>query len=54
VSKLPGTVGWASLPTPQALSQGPTMATVTTDGTYHIFVTANYGAGLWRYVEPLQ
>jgi len=54
VSKLPGTVGWAPLATPKTLSQGPTMATVTTDGTYHIFVTANYGACLWRYVEPLQ
>jgi hypothetical protein len=48
----PGVGTWSSLATPAAMSQGPTMATVTYDGNYYIFVTANYGAGLWRYVEP--
>jgi hypothetical protein len=25
---------------------------VTSDGTRFFLVTANYGAGLWRYIEP--
>ena len=27
-------------------------AAVTSDGTRFFVVTANYGAGLWRYIEP--
>lgn len=54
VADQPGTGTWAALATTSIPPQGPTMATVTSDGTYHIIITANYGAGLWRYVEPLR
>jgi hypothetical protein len=33
---------------------GAVEAAVTNDGTYNIILTANWNAGLWRYVEPLQ
>jgi hypothetical protein len=49
---LPATSGWALLAAQPAATQGPTWATVTNDGTYNIIVTANYGSGLWRYIEP--
>jgi hypothetical protein len=31
---------------------GAVQAAVTSDGTHHVIVTANWNAGLWRYVEP--
>jgi hypothetical protein len=48
----PGTGTWTSLDTPDAMTQGPTWGAATSDGTHGVIVTANYGAGLWRYVEP--
>ena len=27
-------------------------AAVSNDGTHNVIVTGNWGAGLWRYVEP--
>ena len=48
----PGTGTWTSLITPDAMDEGPTWAAVTSDGVHNILLTANYGAGLWRYVEP--
>jgi len=45
-------LAWTAGTTPAAMAQGPTWAAVTHDGTYNVIVTANYGAGLWRYVEP--
>jgi len=34
------------------MSQGPAQAAVTSDGIHRIVVTANWNAGIWRYVEP--
>ena len=48
----PGSTGWASPGTPAGMQQGAAQAAVTSDGTHNIIVTANWGAGLWRYIEP--
>ncbi len=48
----PGTAGWTSPATPAAMREGAAQAAVTSDGTRFFVVTANYGAGLWRYIEP--
>jgi photosystem II stability/assembly factor-like uncharacterized protein len=48
----PGTGTWTSVATPTAMTQGATQAAVTYDGAHYVFVTANFSAGVWRYVEP--
>ena len=48
----PGTGTWASPATPAAMKEGAAQVAITNDGTRFIFVTANYGAGLWLYIEP--
>jgi hypothetical protein len=48
----PGIAGWTSPTTPAAMREGAAQAAVTSDGTRFYLVTANYGAGLWRYIEP--
>ena len=48
----PGTGTWASPATPAAMKQGAAQVAITYDGTRFVFVTANYGAGLWLYIEP--
>ncbi len=48
----PGTGAWTSPATPAAMREGAAQATVGFDGTRFFVVTANYGAGLWLYVEP--
>lgn len=48
----PGTGAWTLVPTPATMLQGAAQVAITTDGTRNVFVTANYGAGLWLYVEP--
>jgi hypothetical protein len=53
IAPQPG-LSWTAAATPAEMTQGPTQAAVTSDGTYNIVVTANYNAGLWRYVEPTQ
>lgn len=52
VAAQPGAAGWTAPSTPTAMSQGPAESAVTNDGTHNIVLTANYNAGLWRYVEP--
>ena len=52
VGAQPGTGTWMKATTPAAMTQGPTQAAVTSDGTHSIIVTANFNGGLWRYVEP--
>jgi len=49
---LPGTGTWVSPGTPAAMKQGAAQAAISNDGTHNVIVTANWGAGLWRYVEP--
>jgi len=48
----PGTGPWTSMPAPPGMTQGASQGTVTTDGVNSYVITANYHAGLWRYVEP--
>jgi hypothetical protein len=38
--------------TPAGMTVGAAQAAVTNDGTHDIIVTANWGAGIWRYIEP--
>jgi photosystem II stability/assembly factor-like uncharacterized protein len=52
VAAQPGTGVWTMPGTPQAMTIGAAQAAVLDDGTHAIIVTANWGAGLWRYVEP--
>jgi hypothetical protein len=47
----PGT-SWTSPGTPVEMTQGAAQAAVTNDGTHNVIVTANWGAGVWRYIEP--
>jgi hypothetical protein len=49
---LPGTGTWTAQPTPSGMTQGPPQFAVLNDGTHNILVSANFNAGLWRYVEP--
>ncbi len=48
----PGTGTWTRPATPPAMRQGAAQVAIGFDGTRNYFVTANFGAGLWRYVEP--
>jgi hypothetical protein len=48
----PGKTGWGSAATPAGMTQGPGQAAVTNDGSNYIILTANWSAGIWRYVEP--
>jgi hypothetical protein len=50
----PGAGDWTEPGTPESMTQGPAQAAVTSDGVNHIVLTANYNAGLWRYVEPAE
>jgi hypothetical protein len=67
VGDLPGTGTWTTPATPPAMvgepggcknsdgsgfCGGTVQAAATSDGTHNIIVTANWNAGLWRYVEP--
>lgn len=47
----PGITGWAPMATPSSMWTGPTAAAVVFDGQRYVIVTANWMAGLWRYVE---
>jgi hypothetical protein len=47
----PGTGGWTAMPTPAGMTAGAAQAVVVFDGSKYVTVTANWLAGLWRYVE---
>jgi hypothetical protein len=47
----PGTA-WSTLATPPEMTNGPSNANVTNDGSHDVIVSANWLAGIWRYVEP--
>jgi hypothetical protein len=47
----PGIFGWARMPTPSGMAIGPAQATTVFDGTNYAVLTANWRAGLWRFVE---
>jgi hypothetical protein len=52
LSAQPGTGEWTMPGTPKEMTIGPAQAVVLHDDTHAIVVTANWGAGVWRYVEP--
>jgi hypothetical protein len=54
VGDQPGTGSWSAPGTPAEMTLGPAQAAVTYDGKNYIILTANYGSGLWRYVEPAE
>jgi photosystem II stability/assembly factor-like uncharacterized protein len=50
---LPGATGWANTPArPSNMLLGPAQVATTFDGAHYILVSANWAAGIWRYVEP--
>ncbi|HEX4341268.1 MAG TPA: hypothetical protein VH062_35405 [Polyangiaceae bacterium] len=48
----PGTGTWSMPGTPTAMRIGAAQAAVANDGVHDVIVTANWGAGLWRYIDP--
>ena len=47
----PGITGWERVPRPPEMAIGAAQTATVFDGTNHIIVTANWRAGLWRFVE---
>jgi hypothetical protein len=47
----PGASGWKRSPTPPEMAIGAAQSATVFDGKDYIIVTANWKAGLWRYVE---
>jgi hypothetical protein len=52
LAPLPGTGTWTQPGTPAGMTNGAAQVAVTSDGVHNILVAGNWGAGLWRYVEP--
>jgi hypothetical protein len=50
-ARAPGT-SWTSDPTPNGMTNGAARFATASDGSHHVVVSANWLAGLWRYVEP--
>ncbi len=48
---VPGISGWTAMTTPSNMTSGAAQAAVVYDGSRYVIVTANWLAGLWRYVE---
>ncbi|MBC7844375.1 MAG: Ig-like domain-containing protein [Gemmatimonadaceae bacterium] len=48
----PGTGTWTTPTTPAAMRMGGAQVAIGTDGTRFYMVSANYGAGLWLYIDP--
>jgi photosystem II stability/assembly factor-like uncharacterized protein len=48
----PGTGEWKMPATPKDMKIGAAQVAVTNDGKHAILVSANWSAGLWRYIEP--
>ncbi len=52
LSPQPGTGLWTAPGSPAGMTQGPNEIALTFDGFHYALVSANYNAGLWRYLEP--
>lgn len=48
---VPGITGWERMATPPEMPIGAAQAVTVFDGKNYVIVTANWKAGLWRYVE---
>lgn len=46
-----GVTGWRSMAAPREMEIGAAQAATVFDGTNHVIVTANWRAGLWRFLE---
>jgi hypothetical protein len=51
VAPTPGITGWTTASPPSEMVIGPAQTVTVFDGTHYVIVTANWLAGLWRYVE---
>jgi photosystem II stability/assembly factor-like uncharacterized protein len=51
VAPIPGITGWVTASPPAEMVMGPAQTVTVFNGTHYIVVTANWLAGLWRYVE---
>jgi hypothetical protein len=47
----PGITGWTTVTTPSSMVIGPAQVAVVFDGSRYVMVSANWLAGIWRYVE---
>jgi hypothetical protein len=52
LSPEPGTGTWTTPGTPAAMKLGAAQAAVANDGQHNVILTANWGYGVWRYIEP--
>lgn len=50
-ARVPGTT-WTNATTPAGMTNGAARMATVFDGAHHIVVSANWLAGIWRYVEP--
>ena len=48
----PGTGTWTSPATPAPMRMGGSQVAIAFDGTRYYLVSANFGAGLWLYIDP--
>lgn len=48
---VPGISGWRPVATPPGMTVGASQTATVFDGSHYVIVTANWLAGLWRYVE---
>lgn len=48
----PGTGTWTTPTTPAAMRMGGSQVAAGFDGSRYYLVSANYGAGLWLYIDP--
>ncbi len=47
----PGAHSWATVPTPPEMKMGPAQTATVFDGNRYVIISANWHAGLWRYVD---
>ena len=47
----PGVSGWERVPRPAGMAIGPAQTVTVFDGKNYVIISANWKAGLWRYVE---
>jgi hypothetical protein len=51
IAPQPGSSAWVAMTTPAGMTAGAAQAAVVFNGSRYVIVTANWLAGLWRYVE---
>jgi hypothetical protein len=52
IAPQPATTGWTMPGTPAEMTIGAAQTAIANDGAHNVVLSANWGAGVWRYVEP--